>query len=113
MKHFHISQGEPTSVPDVDALAQFIRSVDADNRLGAGALAEHICRWLSEKPTAANVAGQGCETPEMGRLRVAMEKAKAKADSTPFGTPGWKAAERAYGDALVAYGKAVEKGGAE
>lgn len=34
---------------DVDALAQFIRQIDGDNRMGAGALAERIVEWLSAR----------------------------------------------------------------
>lgn len=34
--------------PDADKLAQFIRQIDGDNRMGAGALAEHICEWLAK-----------------------------------------------------------------
>ena len=33
-------------VPDIDALAQFIREVDGNHRMEAGALAEKICEWL-------------------------------------------------------------------
>lgn len=41
-------QAQPApSAPDVDALAQFIRSIDGKNDLGAGALAERIVEWLS------------------------------------------------------------------
>lgn len=40
------------SVPGVDALAQFIREIDGDNRLGAGALAERIVEWLAAAPEA-------------------------------------------------------------
>lgn len=31
-----------------DKLAQFIRQIDGDNQMGAGALAEHICEWLAK-----------------------------------------------------------------
>jgi hypothetical protein len=31
---------------EIDALAQFIRKVDGDNRMGSGTLAEHIAEWL-------------------------------------------------------------------
>ena len=34
------------SMPDVDALAQFIREVDGSHQLGAGVLAERIAEWL-------------------------------------------------------------------
>ena len=40
------------SVPDVDALAQFIREVDGKHQLGAGALAERIVEWLAAAPEA-------------------------------------------------------------
>ena len=39
-------------VPDVDDLAQFIRQIDGNHRMGAGALAEHICEWLTAAPQA-------------------------------------------------------------
>lgn len=35
------------SVPDVDALAQFIREIDGKHQLGAGVLAERIAEWLA------------------------------------------------------------------
>lgn len=45
--------GEPApSVPDVDALAQFIRKVDGAHQLGALMLAEHIAGWLASSPEA-------------------------------------------------------------
>ena len=48
--------GEPAqpapSMPDVDALAQFIREVDGSHQLGAGALAERIVEWLAAVPEA-------------------------------------------------------------
>lgn len=40
------------SVPDVDALAQFIREIDGKHQLGAGALAERIVEWLAAAPEA-------------------------------------------------------------
>ena len=40
------------SVPDVDALAQFIREIDGKHQLGAGALAERIVEWLAADPEA-------------------------------------------------------------
>ena len=40
------------SVPDVDALAQFIREVDGSHQLGAGVLAERIAEWLKAAPEA-------------------------------------------------------------
>ena len=39
-------------VPEVDALAQFIRKIDGAHRLGAGILAEHIVAWLAAAPEA-------------------------------------------------------------
>ena len=36
-----------------DDLAQFIRAADGDHKLGAGALAEHICTWLSKRAALA------------------------------------------------------------
>ena len=48
--------GEPAqpapSVPDVDALAQFIRKVDGAHQLGAAMLAERIADWLAASPGA-------------------------------------------------------------
>lgn len=38
------------SVPDVDALAQFIRDADGSHQLGAGVLAERIAEWLKAAP---------------------------------------------------------------
>jgi hypothetical protein len=32
--------------PDVDELAQFIRSIDGNHDMGSGVLAERICEWL-------------------------------------------------------------------
>jgi len=43
-------------VPDVDDLAQFIRQIDGNHRMGAGALAEHICEWLTAAPQAPAAA---------------------------------------------------------
>jgi hypothetical protein len=43
------------AVPDVDILAQFIRSIDGDNSLGAGALAERILEWLAAAPEQGGV----------------------------------------------------------
>lgn len=37
----------PPSVPDVDALAQFIRQIDGNHDKGAGVLAERIVGWLA------------------------------------------------------------------
>lgn len=34
---------------DPDELAQFIRQVDGDNRMGAGALAERIVEWFGSR----------------------------------------------------------------
>jgi hypothetical protein len=41
------------AVPDVDALAQFIRMTDGAHQMGSGALAERICEWLRSARTAA------------------------------------------------------------
>jgi hypothetical protein len=41
------AEANPQPVVDADALAQEIRRVDGSNGMGAGALAEHIVRWLS------------------------------------------------------------------
>lgn len=49
---------QPTpAVPHVDDLAWFIRTVDGDNSMGAGMLAERICDWLSN-PLSAPAAQQ-------------------------------------------------------
>ena len=42
----HGAQPAP-SVPDIDALAQFIRKVDGAHKLSAGTLAERIADWLA------------------------------------------------------------------
>lgn len=42
----NIPKGYKLVPVDVDALAQFIRKIDGDNRMGAGTLAEHIAEWL-------------------------------------------------------------------
>lgn len=39
-------------VPDVDALAAFIRKVDGSHRMGAGVLAERICDWWASDAVA-------------------------------------------------------------
>ena len=49
--NFALAQPAP-SVPDVDALAQFIREIDGKHQLGAGALAERIVEWLAAVPEA-------------------------------------------------------------
>lgn len=51
MVDFVLAQPAP-SVPDVDALAQFIREVDGSHQLGAGVLAERIAEWLAAAPEA-------------------------------------------------------------
>lgn len=38
---------------DPDSLAHFIRKVDGNNTLGAGALAENICQWLEPSVVTA------------------------------------------------------------
>jgi len=43
--------GVAAGVPDVDAMAQYIRQIDGDNTMGAGALAEKLCEWLAASPT--------------------------------------------------------------
>lgn len=42
----NIPKGLKLAPVDIDALAQFIRKVDGNNRMGAGTLAEHIAEWL-------------------------------------------------------------------
>lgn len=50
---------------DPDLLAQFIRKVDGNNTLGAGALAENICQWLElSVVTAPVVSGWQLESIE-------------------------------------------------
>lgn len=44
-------RAHPAPLPQVDELAQFIRQIDGDHRMGAGALAEHICEWLAAAKT--------------------------------------------------------------
>ena len=52
-KEATLSGAQPApSVPDVDALAQFIREIDGKHQLGAGALAERIVEWLAAAPEA-------------------------------------------------------------
>lgn len=41
-----LSEKQP-SAGVVDELSNFIRSIDGDNRMGAGVLAERICEWLA------------------------------------------------------------------
>jgi hypothetical protein len=38
-----------TAIPSIDDLAQIIRQVDGENKLGAGALAEAICAQIIAK----------------------------------------------------------------
>jgi len=38
------------TVPDVDALAQFIREIDGKHQMGAGVMAERIVEWLAAAP---------------------------------------------------------------
>ena len=42
---------QAAGVPDCNQLSNFIRSVNGNNRMGAGALAEQICEWLAAAPT--------------------------------------------------------------
>ena len=52
-KLYALTGAQPApSVPDVDALAQFIREVDGSHQLGAGVLAERIAEWLKAAPEA-------------------------------------------------------------
>lgn len=44
------AQEQAASCPDVDKLANFIRSIDGNHTLGAGALAEKIAEYLSTAP---------------------------------------------------------------
>ena len=49
--NFALAQPAP-SIPEVDALAQFIREIDGAHRLGAGVLAERIVAWLASATEA-------------------------------------------------------------
>ena len=40
---------------DPDDLAQFIRKIDGNNTMGAGALAENICQWFEQSVVTAPV----------------------------------------------------------
>ena len=40
-------------IPSVDALAQFIRTIDGEHDTGADILAERICEWLKAAPAPA------------------------------------------------------------
>lgn len=51
--YLHMRAAEPARVPQVDDLAQFIRQIDGNHTMGAGAMAERICEWL----TAAQAKG--------------------------------------------------------
>jgi hypothetical protein len=51
LKAAEAPQAQPAAaVPDIDALAQFIRKVDGTHHMGAGALAERIVEWLLATP---------------------------------------------------------------
>lgn len=43
---------QSAAVPDADLLAQYIRTMDGNHRMGAGELAESICQWLNEDRNA-------------------------------------------------------------
>ena len=61
--NFALAQPAP-SVPDVDALAQFIREIDGKHQLGAGALAERIVEWLAAAPETKPCGAQiGASVP--------------------------------------------------
>lgn len=64
----------PAAVPDVDGLSNFIRQVDGDNKMGAGALAERICDWISAAPAAQPSAEQSApgevEVPPLSVLNA-------------------------------------------
>lgn len=47
-----IAEQQTVAVLDVDHLSNFIRAVDGNNSMGAGALAERICDWLTTKEQA-------------------------------------------------------------
>lgn len=87
---------------------------DYRDRAGSLARAKIYLDATAAQPTdttaviEAQRIAQSNETPAITTARLAMEAAKAKADARPYGTPGWKALERAYGDSIIAYGKAVE-----
>lgn len=56
------NQASAIMQPDVDDLANFIRAIDGNHKMGAGALAESICAWL-----AATLAQQ-TEAPKDGAI---------------------------------------------
>jgi hypothetical protein len=45
-------------VPDVDALANFIRYIDGTNKMGASTLAEWIVEWMRSSPAALSAPAQ-------------------------------------------------------
>ena len=49
---FNAGKRSAPSVPDVDALAQFIRRIDGAHQLGAAMLAERIADRLAASPEA-------------------------------------------------------------
>ena len=66
MKPLYLAPGaQPApSVPDVDALTQFIREIDGKHQLGAGALAERIVEWLAAAPETKPCGAQiGASVP--------------------------------------------------
>jgi hypothetical protein len=48
-------QAEPLAWPDVDQLAQQIRLIDGDNKMGAASLAEALLEWLRAREQAESV----------------------------------------------------------
>lgn len=52
-------------VSDVDDLAQFIRQIDGQNSMGAGALAERICEWLALRPAQQAVPMTEADTVQV------------------------------------------------
>jgi hypothetical protein len=51
------ARAEQVDVPDVDELSNFIRQIDGDNKLGAGAMADKIVDWLRNAQGDGKPAG--------------------------------------------------------
>lgn len=73
-----ISASLLVGVPDINDLAQFIRQIDGDNRMGAGVMAEHICEWLAAAHAAQPAAEQSPTVKES--LTVAEQSAPDHAE---------------------------------
>ncbi len=71
-------------VPDVDALAAFIRKVDGSHRMGAGVLAERICDWWVSDAVAVSPApkAQEREQNQNALIRGAAQEAEPRVKHT-------------------------------